>query len=83
MLWGNRRARHQRRRRLYDVRMDREKGQAKYLQTTFARGVRPSSLAFSADMRMRADAPSLRGEELAAVMLPPCLKADLREGTFS
>jgi hypothetical protein len=54
-----------------------------YSHTTLARGLRPSSFAFSADMRINAEAPSLNGEELAAVMAPPALKADFKEGTFS
>ena len=34
-------------------------------QMTFARGLMPSSRAFSADMRMRADAPSFKLDEFA------------------
>ena len=53
-------------------------------QMTFARGLMPSSRAFSADMRMRADAPSFKLDEFAGVIVPPFfLKLGLRVGTFS
>lgn len=55
-----------------------------YPHMTFARGLMPSSWAFSADIRIRADAPSFKLEELAGVMVPPFfLKLGLRVGIFS
>lgn len=54
-----------------------------YLQTTLARGFKPSSLAFSTDVRIKAEAPSLIGDELAAVIVPSFLKAERRVGTLS
>ena len=56
---------------------------AGYSQMTLAKGLTPSSFAFSADIRMRAEAPSLMLDELAAVIQPPCLNADLSVGIFS
>ncbi len=41
------------------------------LETMRASGVMPSSLALVSDMTMTAAAPSLRGQALPAVMVPP------------
>jgi hypothetical protein len=53
------------------------------IQTTRARGLRPRSLAFSALVNTNAEAPSLKGDEFAAVMEPSFLKDGLSVGTFS
>lgn len=48
-------------------------------------GLRPSSCAFAADVNMSADAPSLSGDALAAVIVPvpSVTNAGLSAGTFS
>ena len=51
--------------------------------TIFARGVTPSSAAFSALISSTAAAPSEICDELPAVTLPSCLKAGLRPASAS
>ena len=51
--------------------------------TILARGVRPSSLAFSGVISSTAAAPSETCEELPAVTLPSSLKAGFSEASFS
>ena len=51
--------------------------------TIFARGVTPSSSAFSRVMSSTAAAPSETWEELPAVILPSSLKAGFSSASFS
>ena len=53
------------------------------VETSLARGLIPSSLALSAVMRTRADAPSLTPDALPAVTVPPFLKAGFMAASFS
>lgn len=60
----------------------REKGE-RYEQMMRARGVSPYSVTFCWEARMRAEAPSLRLEALAAVTVPVLLKTGRRPATLS